>query len=75
LENGGATETTGKRVAWILSVQVSFNFVQVWGRDFSAKSPRTQRREGARGKRGFPSRTGELVPVNYHFKSSSLVIR
>ena len=31
------------------SVQVSFNFVQVWGGDFNAKTPRTRRRKTGPG--------------------------
>ncbi len=41
---------TGWFVAWLLDVQVSFNFIQVWGGEFNAKSPRMQRRKGTKGK-------------------------
>ena len=43
----------GKQVARILSVQVSFNFVQVWAEEFNAKAPRTREAQGNKGKRVF----------------------
>src|SRR6266404_4135184 len=50
-------EAIGKVVAWILGVQVSFNFVQVWGGGFiKAKTLRARRRKGTGGKVAFTAR-------------------